>query len=286
MAAVTGAPLRIAGGTVYDPANGIDGEVRDVCIQQGRIVADVPPDAPRIDARGLIVMPGGVDIHAHVAGGSVNAARRLLPEDHDADPARAPDLDDQAVGRSGVGGLIPSSFTTGYRYAGLGYTTIFDAAIAPAGARLAHAELDDTPLVDAGFFVLLGNDEYLLRQIGAGEQARAREYVAWVLAATGGYALKLVNPGGIELWKRSVRGPTELDLPIGSSRVTPRAIIETLVDASESLRLPHASHIHCNNLGMPGNVQTTLESMRTSRTSSSTATPPPRTGAGDPGPAS
>ena len=60
---------------------------------------------------------------------------------------------------------MPSTFTTGYRYAGLGYTTVFDAAVAPLLARHSHAELDDTPFVDGGFFVLMGNDEYLLRQI-------------------------------------------------------------------------------------------------------------------------
>src|SRR4029077_10793432 len=48
----------------------------------------------------------------------------------------------------------------------------------------------------------------------------------------------------------------------GSSRVTPRAILETLVDTANALQLPHAAHIHCNNLGVPGNVATTLESMR------------------------
>ncbi|HEY6506668.1 MAG TPA: amidohydrolase family protein, partial [Vicinamibacterales bacterium] len=80
-------PLRIAGGAVYDPANGVDGEVRDVCLDGGRVVATVPPSARQIDARGLVVMPGGVDIHSHVAGSSVNAARRLLPEEHAADPA-------------------------------------------------------------------------------------------------------------------------------------------------------------------------------------------------------
>ena len=32
--------LRIAGGRVYDPANGVDGEVRDVCLDDGKVVAD------------------------------------------------------------------------------------------------------------------------------------------------------------------------------------------------------------------------------------------------------
>jgi formylmethanofuran dehydrogenase subunit A len=129
-------------------------------------------------------------------------------------------------------------------------------------ARISHAELDDTPIVDAGFFVLLGNDEYLLRQIASGERERAREYVAWMLGATGAYAVKLVNPGGIELWKSGAREPTNLDTAIGSFSVTPRAIVELLVEAANLLGLPHAAHIHCNNLGRPGNVTTTLETMQ------------------------
>ena len=32
--------LRITGGKVYDPANDIHGEVKDICIKGGRIVAD------------------------------------------------------------------------------------------------------------------------------------------------------------------------------------------------------------------------------------------------------
>ena len=39
--------LRLAGGTVYDPANGVVGEVRDICIDGGRIVAGLPASAPR-----------------------------------------------------------------------------------------------------------------------------------------------------------------------------------------------------------------------------------------------
>ncbi|HEX6668782.1 MAG TPA: formylmethanofuran dehydrogenase subunit A, partial [Gemmatimonadales bacterium] len=236
--------------------------MRDICIEGGRIVPEVPLGTPTLNARGTVVMPGGVDIHSHVASSACNHARRLQPEEHTAEPVPAPELlDGEAPARSGTGGTLPSTFTTGYRYAGLGYTTVFDAAVAPIMARHSHEEFDDTPIVDGGFFVLLGNDEYLLRQVETRNRDRARDYAAWMLGATGGYAIKIVNPGGIQAWKSGQRNLTQIDQPLGSSRVTPRAILETLTDAANSLRLPHPVHIHCNNLGMPGNAHTTLQSM-------------------------
>jgi formylmethanofuran dehydrogenase subunit A len=254
--------LRITGGAVHDPANGIDGEVRDICIENGRIVASLPAEAPVLRADGMVIMAGGIDIHAHIAATSVSLGRRLLPEEHSLDPVPAPALDDGSIPRSGTGGTVPSTFTTGYRYAGLGYTTVFDAAVAPVAARQTHAELDDTPIIDGGFFALLGNDEYLHRQIAAGETSRAKDYAAWILRSTGGYAIKVVNPGGVELWKRNVREVKTLDDPVGTSNVTPRRILEVLAGAANDLWLPHPVHIHCNNLGVAGNVAMTLDSMR------------------------
>jgi len=256
----TGGRLRIVGGAVHDPANNIDGEIRDVCIEDGRIVASLPGGAPILNANGMIVMPGGVDIHAHFASSSCNHARRLLPEEHTAEPVPAPKLLDGA-GRSGTGGTVPTTFSTAYRYAGLGYTTAFDAAVAPIMARHTHAELDDTPILDAGCFVLVGNDEYLHRQISRGERERAAHYVAWMLGATGAYAVKIVNPGGIEAWKSGQRNLTDIDQALGGTTVTPRAILETLTNAANGLRLPHPVHIHCNNLGQAGNSATTVATM-------------------------
>ena len=209
--------LRITGGAIHDPANGIDGDVRDICVDGGRIVASLAGDAPVLEANGMVVMAGGIDIHAHVASSSVTLGRRLLPDEHSLDPARAPALEDGTIPRSGSGGTVPSTFTTGYRYAGLGYTTVFDAAVAPVSARQTHAEFDDTPIIDGGFFALLGNDEYLHRQIAANETRRAKDYAAWILKSTGGYAIKVVNPGGVELWKRNVREVKTLDDPVGAA---------------------------------------------------------------------
>ena len=45
--------LRIVGGAVHDPANNVDGEVRDVCIEDGRIVANLPSGAPTLDVPGM-----------------------------------------------------------------------------------------------------------------------------------------------------------------------------------------------------------------------------------------
>ncbi len=257
------ARLRIVGGAVHDPANGVDGEVREVCIENGKIVASLPKGAPTVDAKGMVVMSGGVDIHSHFASSSCNHARRLIPDEHAADPSPAPALaDGEPPARSGSGGTVPTTFTTGYRYAGLGYTTAFDAAVAPLTARHSHSELDDTPCVDGGIFVLMGNDEYLLRQIESGSPDRARDYAAWLLGSTGGYAIKVVNPGGVEAWKTGQRNVAGIDEPISGRKVTPRAVLETLAGVATDLRLPHPVHIHCNNLGIPGNAGTTLASMQ------------------------
>jgi formylmethanofuran dehydrogenase subunit A len=247
--------LKIINGEVYDPANNINGEVRDVCIDEGRIVSSVS-GGRTIDAAGMVVMPGGVDMHCHIAGPKVNIARKMRPEDHRLDPVPRTSLT-----RSGAGKTVPSTFTTGYRYAAMGYTSAFDAAVPPMAARHAHEEFIDTPMVDKGFFVLMGNNEFIMKQIAAGESEKLRHYVAWLLQATKGYAIKLVNPGGVELWK--FRGNAHsLDDEITGFGVTPRRIIQSLAEASMELRLPHPVHIHCNNLGVAGNWETTLETMK------------------------
>ena len=60
--------LLIKGGRVIDPANGID-EISDVLIEDGRISA-IGTKAGKanttIDAKGLIVCPGLIDMHVHL----------------------------------------------------------------------------------------------------------------------------------------------------------------------------------------------------------------------------
>jgi formylmethanofuran dehydrogenase subunit A len=253
---------KIANGTIHDPANGVDGQVRDLWISNGKIVE--PPRDPGIvpeqvyDLTGMIVMPGGVDIHAHIAGPKVNVARKLRPEDR----RNSRPFQRTSLLRSGTLGSTPTTFTTGYLYAGLGYTTVFDAAIPPLGARHTHEEFHDTPVIDKGFFVLVGNNHYLMDQIAKGEHERVRAFCGWLLNATRGYALKVVNPGGVEVWKQGKNGMAGLEDSVPSFDVTPRQIVAAVTRTADELKLPHAAHIHCNQLGMPGNWSTTRDTMK------------------------
>lgn len=253
--------LRIANGTVYDPTNNINGVVQDIWVQDGKIVAppaeaDVMPERV-LDATGLVIMAGGVDMHAHIAGPKVNLARKMRPEDK----RRAPMVRRTALTRSGTTGSVPSTFATGYLYAGMGYTTVFDAAIPPLSARHAHEEFHDTPIIDKGFFLLFGNNHYVLKQIHDNEPERLRAFVGWLLKAAKGYAVKLVNPGGVEVWKDGGDNIHALDQKVDHFDVSPRQIITSLAQTAMDLRLPHPVHIHCNNLGLPGNWKTTLATM-------------------------
>jgi formylmethanofuran dehydrogenase subunit A len=262
MAAAMMADLFITGGRVYDPANGIDGEVRDLWIAGGKIIP-APSDplsrpARTLDARGLVVMPGGVDMHCHIAGSKVNAARRMR-----AGEKRTAVSERTSLIRSGTLGSVPSTFVTGYKYLGMGYTTAFDAAVPPLHARHTHEEFADTPCLDKGCFILTGNNHYLLDAIHAQEPERVKHFLAWLLGAAKGFAPKIVNPGGVEVWKQLPAGNVSgLDDVVGHFDVTPRQIVREIVRAANELNLPHPAHIHCNQLGMPGNWQTTLETMR------------------------
>lgn len=251
--------IRIINGSVFDPANDIAGEIRTLYIRAGRIVDSISEPARTLDARGMVIMPGGVDIHCHIAGPKVNLARKLQPEDHRRDPHPG-----TMFTRSGSGGVVPSTFATGYRYATLGYTTAMEAAVTPIGARHTLEELHDTPIIDKGFYVLLGNNIFLQQLLKDGRKEEFRQAVAWWINSTKAYTAKLVNPGGDEPWKgRRNSNVSDLDEKNEVFGISPRQIIDAFVEVVAALGLPHPPHIHCNNLGHSGNFHTTLETMKT-----------------------
>jgi formylmethanofuran dehydrogenase subunit A len=251
--------IKLSGGKVYDPANKVSGEVRDIYVEDGKIVG-APADgrvAETYDVKGRVVMAGAIDPHTHIGGGKMTIARMMIPEDHMKDEVKR-----TALTRAGTGHAVPSTMVTGYRYAEMGYTACFEPAMLPANARQAHMEMGDTPMVDKGAFVMLGSDDYFLRQLAAKQEfERIKDYVAWTMHSAQAIAVKVVNPGGISAFKFNQR-KLDLNEEHVYYHVTPRQIIVTLARALKELGVVHPLHVHGCNLGIPGNIESTLATIR------------------------
>ena len=252
--------IKLSGGTVYDPVHGINGEQRDIYLKDGFITRK-PAKNTTIDAtydlNGMVVMAGAIDIHTHIGGGKMNIARMMLPEDHRDHP-----VEKTRITRSGCGHIAPSTLTTGYRYAEMGYTACFEPAMLPVNARQAHMEMADTPIVDTGAYAMLGSDDFFLRMLAAKKDQEAiSDYVGWIINATKALGIKVVNPGGISAFKFNQR-KLDLDEKHTHYGITPREVIIALARSVRELGVPHPLHVHGCNLGVPGNMWTTLETIK------------------------
>ena len=257
-----------AGGYVYDPANGIDGEVRDIWIagRQDRRAAD-RSDAcgptRTLDAAGLVVMPGGIDMHCHIAGPKVNVARKMRPEEkrkrrngRTAPPTRTAARWAACPARSPPATSTPAWATP----------PPSTPPMPPLGRPARPRGVRRHALHRQG--LLRPDGQQPLRHAVRSSENEPREaegvHRPGCSAPTKGYAAKLVNPGrrrGLEAASRraTCTGSTQR---VDHFDVTPRQIIRGVAQAADELRLPHPVHIHCNNLGMPGNWTTTLETMK------------------------
>jgi formylmethanofuran dehydrogenase subunit A len=246
--------IRLKGGHIIDPANGRN-ETGDIYFDKGRIV-EAPADPESVetyDVTGKIVMAGAIDIHSHIASGSVNLSRLLLAELHE--------------GMEPHPGHLPfstarwSTYETGRLYAQMGYTTVVEPALLPPDGVNAHLQLADTPFIDRAALAVLGNEDFLLRLLRDGESETALDdYVAWNVAQAKCLGVKVINAGGAAAFKENVRS-FGLDDVVPSYGLTSRQILQPLLASVNRLGIPHPLHVHCNNLGMAGSFVTAIETM-------------------------
>ncbi|MGH6867007.1 MAG: amidohydrolase family protein, partial [Methyloceanibacter sp.] len=244
--------VRLEGGRIVDPVHDRD-EVGDLYVEAGHIV-EAPgkgrkPDETH-DVTGKIVMAGAIDVHSHIAGANVTLGRQLMPE--------LPDL----AARGGQP-IAPSpaswgAYATGIRYAEMGYTTAIEPALIPTHAIEAHIELASIPIIDVGALAILGNDDFTLGLLRDGKSGdELKDYVAWTLRHSRALGLKVINAGGSEAFKFNARSFGFSD-EVPAYGVTSRQIVEALQQAVADLGVRHPPHVHCNNLGIAGNVETAI----------------------------
>ncbi len=250
--------LWIKNGIVIDPKNGIEGEKMDIFVKEGKIVEESEvkkEECKVIDASNKLVVAGGVEMHSHIAGSKINTGRSMRPEEMRVVRNVAGKF------RAVVGRVLLTAPGIGYEYAKMGYTTAVEAASPPIGSPHTHEELDAIPILDKAALPVFGNWHFVFKFVSEKDQEKLQAFIAWAIERTKGYGVKIVNPGGVEKWMygRNVR---TLDDEVPIYGVTPREIITEVVKANEALNLPHCVHIHCNNLGVPGNYETTIETMK------------------------
>lgn len=255
--------IRFINAQLVDPTHPDNGSLVEITIEGDQIVDSkvMPGQAPgarasktktsktkTIDMQGCLVMAGAIDLHTHIGGGKVNLARLLMQET-------------LGTKRSAERGPMWSSIVNGQKYAAMGYTACFEPAMLLPQARATHLQLADTPLLDAGAYVVMGNEDWLLQALGRGLEApRLERLVAWTVKASQAYAVKVVNAGGISAFKFHQR-MLNIDEPHPLYGASPRDVIRSLSAAVDELGLPHPLHVHASNLGVPGNIASTLATL-------------------------
>lgn len=242
-------------GVVYDPKNNINGEKMDILIKEDKIVDKVSRNAKRIDVKGRLVLPGGVDLHSHIAGPKLTVGRIYRPEDirRGIKPKKEREVQGFEAGFS-----LPTCPTIGYRYTKMGYTTVTEAAVPPLEAKHAHEEINSIPNLDIPTLTLFGNNWFMLKYVKENRLDDLTVFISKWLKLAKGYGIKIVNPCGSEAWGwgKNVDG---IDDPEPHWGVTGRQVIRALAQVNEKLGLPHSVHVHTNDLGHPGNYETTLK---------------------------
>ncbi len=204
--------LKIANGRVYDPKNRVDGEVRDIYFDNGRIVSGMDGPCETFDASGCAVMAGGIDVHSHIAGEPLELLR----------DAGNP--------------VVPTVDRLGRDYARMGYTLAANAAMPALAARRTIVEENAIPGLDTANLVWVGENPVLLDLAVNGTDGELDQYVSWLLSVSGARGLKLINPRA---------GAEDGELPY------PR-LIDRLLGVCGRLSLPHPLHLHHPFLGQMG----------------------------------
>jgi len=192
----------------------------------------------------MVVAPAGIEPHTHVVGAALNAARMLF------------------LGQPDLGNvLLPRACEAAQRYLTMGYTTVMEAAMPPLLAWQTHADLEQMAGISRGAFTNLGDHALLIAAVARRDANELKDVIAWLLEITGGYAVKLVNPGGARFWKDKRPAP-RLDDPIEPGGLTQRGLIQAVVQAVIEMGLPHPVHLHAGQLGIPGNWASFCETVK------------------------
>ncbi len=221
--------LLIKNGLIFDPINNIDGEIKDLQIEDGIFVDRFSneKDIQEIDAKDNTVIPGALDIHAHVASQQTNWVRLLGSKNSNFNEYWQ--------------GLTLKKIARDY--ISNGYTFIIEANTYPSLAKQTIFNFRELPVLDKGMLLNISNIWPLELEFKSGKIEDMSVFISDLLNMTKSYGLKVYNPFEAETWNfKKLRDDINK-----SGRLyyfSALDVYENLTKANELLGLPHSIHAH------------------------------------------
>lgn len=223
------AKLLVKNGFVFDPINNIEGEIKDILIENGKIVEKFTNknDLKEIDAKGKTVVPSAVDTHTHIASQQVNWARLLGSENKEF----------QDIWKGLTLENIAKSYISN------GYTFILEANVFPSLSKQTIFDFKRLLVLDKAFLLNTSNLWALELEFQRGKVEEGAVFLSDLLDKVKGFGFKAYNPFEAEYWnwKKVRKSLTEKGRLFN---FTPMDVYENLTKFVESLGLPHSIHAH------------------------------------------
>ncbi|MBY8989071.1 MAG: amidohydrolase family protein [Candidatus Lokiarchaeota archaeon] len=223
------AKLLVKNGFIFDPINNIEGETKDILIQDGNVVDKFVSnnDVQEIDAKGKTVVPAAVEIHAHVASQQVNWVRLLGSENQDF--------------QNLWNGLTLNAIAK--NYISNGYTFILEANVFPSLTKQTIFDLKRVPVLDKAFLLNASNLWALELEFQKDMVAEGGVFLSNLMEKVKSFGLKAYNPFEAEYWNWKVvrKNVSEKGRLFN---FTPMDVYEKLPRFVEHLGLPHSIHVH------------------------------------------
>jgi formylmethanofuran dehydrogenase subunit A len=221
--------LSIINGLVFDPINNVEGEVKDIFIENGKIVNKFTSekDVKEINAKDKTIIPSALDIHAHVASHQLNLARLLGAKD-------------QRFQKYWEGLKL---FDIAKNYIRQGFSFILEANVFPSFAKQTLFDFSHVPVLDKAFLLNISNLWALELEYQKGLYKEGAIFVSDLLKKVKGFGVKVYNPFEAENWNWNLLRK-ELTEKGRLYNFNPLDVYVNLTKMVEFLKLPHSVHAH------------------------------------------
>ena len=236
--------LLIKNGIVFDPLNNIEGEVKDILIENGSIVDKFSSetDIKEINANNKTVIPAALDIHAHFASQQVNWVRLLGSKNK-----RFQEIWE---------GLRLESIAK--NYISNGYTFILEANVFPSLAKQTIFNFKQMPVLDKAMLLNVSNFWPLELEFQKGKIEDMAIFLSDLLSKTKGFGFKAYNPFESSSWDFKVLRD-DISKQGRLYNFNALDVYENLTKCVEFIGLPHSIHTHIEGYEQEQGVKNLFE---------------------------